>query len=144
MHFLTSSESTSRYRVSTINFSFKCPVLLSIQGKRKNHVWQRTPSPRNDEKRLSIHSNGPCLLEGRTHRSTHISTHHRFHACLHPYLASSYMGVDTTAVFKERPTNVGSAAEERVEKERLQPSFTVEAPLDLFRNGEFLVTAEKD
>src|SRR5262245_32334735 len=33
------------------------PVLLSIQGKRKNRVWQRTPRQGMMKKRLSIHSN---------------------------------------------------------------------------------------
>src|SRR5262249_11051935 len=31
-------------------------------------------TPRNDEKRLSIHSNGPCLLEGRTSEHSHLNT----------------------------------------------------------------------
>src|SRR5215471_3722580 len=90
MHFLTSSKSTSRYRVSTINFSFKCPVLLGIQGKRKNRVWQRTHRQGTKKKRLSIHSNAPCLLERRISEHPHFKHTIGFMAACIRTFASSY------------------------------------------------------
>ena len=105
MHFLTSSKSTSRYRVSTINFFFKCPVLLSVQGKRKNRVWQRTHRQGMMKKRLSIHSNGPC----------------RF-----------------------RTANIGALTSQHNIGFMLASIHTLLPPMGVFRNGEFLVTVERD
>src|SRR5262245_4510478 len=73
-----------------------------IQWKRKNRVWQRTHRQGTIKKRLSIHSNAPCLLERRISEHPHFK--HTIGSWLPPSVRCFLLWwVDITAVSKKGP-----------------------------------------
>jgi hypothetical protein len=116
-------------RVSMINFSFKWSSPPEYSMETEETRLAAHTSPRDDEKAFEYPLQRPVSFRAANIGVPTSQAHHRFHGCLHPYVASASGGRHNRR-FKEMP-HTGSDLRRR--KEWTKNVYDLDIPPGAFR-----------